>query len=169
MIRTIWLPFLLALMLIGMAGCATTPAQLTNRDYVVIDTSRPAYTVYIGIPADRYEAVRSRLELAQSASVQMLPWETFSANPDRFVAARIQRNDYPDQKTVPGILELLHRYPGSPVGLTWNGGIAITCNDYHYAEQTYQRYQADPKVKVRAAPGKDPVNPKAHLGPLLGW
>lgn len=169
MIWTMRLPFLLVLALTALVGCATTPPQLTNRDYVVIDTSRPAYTVYVGIPADRYEAVRSRLELAQTSSVQMISWEAFSADPDRFVSARIQRNDYPDQKAVPGILELVRRFPGTPIGLTWNGGIAITRNDYHYAEQTYRRYQDDPKVAVRAGPSQDPVNPKAHLGPLLGW
>lgn len=169
MIRTMRLLFLLAVVLTELVGCATTPPHLTDRDFVVIDTSRPAYTVYLGIPADRYEAVRSRLELAQTASVQMLSWEAFSADPDRYVASRIQRNDYPDQKTVPGILELLKRFPGTPIGLTWNGGIAITRNDYHYAEQTYQRYLANPSAEVREDPRKDPVNPKAHLGPLLGW
>lgn len=159
---------LLIVVVLALAGCATTSAPLTAGDEVVIDASHPAYTVFIGIPAGRSAAVHAKLASAPPR-VTIIAWQAFSADPKRYVAAHIRRNDYPDQRAAAGVVELLHRYPSTPIGLTWNGGIAITRNDYRFAERTYQQFQADPNASVRPEKRADPVNPQGHLGPLLGW
>jgi len=93
-------------------------------------------------------------------------------NVDKYVRGRIAKDDYPGSGVVSGIVALLDKYPGGPIGLTWNGGVAITYNDYQHAKKTYQKYLADPSEYERTRthdPRLDPVNPRGHLGPLLGW
>jgi hypothetical protein len=44
--------------------------------------------------------------------------------------------------------------------------------DYQHAKETYKQFVANPDQYERSKnqdPRADPVNPKWHFGPLLGW
>jgi hypothetical protein len=84
----------------------------------------------------------------------------------------VLKNDYPDIDLRAALLELLIRFPGKPIGITWNGGIAITANDYREAETRLSRFREDPARHERERPtdpAGDRLHPLNHLGPLLGW
>lgn len=151
-------------------GCATA-APLTSEDLVMIDNSLDAYTVYAGIPKNKKEAVKNELKGTQD-SIFLIPWDEFSQNEGKYIRSRIIKNEYPESRTIKGIIELVKKYPGTPIGLTWNGGIAITRNDYQHSIKTYNTYLRNPdayeQIRIRD-PRADPVKPEWHLGPLLGW
>lgn len=183
--RNIFLCLLLNLFLIfqGSIGCAqeSTPSSSDtaqqNPTFVFIDKKEPSYTVYTGILQDYSEEELEKIKLvAEDAEewkgVDLVAWGEFEQNTENYIKARILKNEYSGQKVAKGIIELIKQSPESPVGLTWNGGIAITYNDYQYAKRTYQQYMADPEEyerKKNKDPYADPVNPKCHFGPLLGW
>ncbi len=66
---------------------------------------------------------------------------------------------------------LLDRFPGNPLGITWNRGVATTTNDY-FAVDALKLWSENPNGYERALrshePGADPVAPEAHFVPLLG-
>lgn len=128
--------------------------------------------MYAGIPGDKEDAVREKLKAAPDG-VELVDWRAFAGSRDKYLAAQIRENAYPDSRTVEGIVALIRTYPGTPFGLTWNGGIAFTYNDYQYAKHIYRQYQDDPegyrKQQAGMDPRGDPINPGNHLGPLLGW
>jgi hypothetical protein len=81
-------------------------------------------------------------------------------------------DDYPESKVVEGIIELLRRYASTPFGLTWNGGVALTFNDYEHAKRIHKKYLSDPEEYAATRledPRRDPIHPKAHFAALLGW
>jgi hypothetical protein len=160
-------------------ACAVTALLLTlvcspaayAQDRVLIDGTDQAYTVYAAIPGEKVEQVEAKLAGAPK-EVALVEWSQFADAAGQYVGARIVRNDYPQSRTVEGVVALLRKYPGTPVGVTWNGGIAITYNDYQYAKRTYAQYKADPAAYERNRvddPRRDPVRPEGHLGSLLGW
>jgi hypothetical protein len=153
-----------------LAGCAAAMLPLTSQDYVLIDRTQPAYTVFVGIAKDKYNKVKAIT--ANEKEAVLVTWDTFSQDSGKYVKSRIIKDDYPESRAVAGIVELVRKFPGTPIGLTWNGGIAITRNDYRHSEKTYSLYKLDPagydRTRIRDPQG-DPVNPKGHLGPLLGW
>lgn len=161
------LPVVPVLML--MIGCASIP--LSSVDSVLIDRTEQAYTVYAGIQENKIGEVKAKL-LDAPQGVTLVTWETFIQNSDEYVKSQIVKDEYPESRTIAGVVELVRKFPGTPIGLTWNGGIAITYNDYQHAKRIYEQYKADPASYERSRnrdPRADPVNPKGHLGPLLGW
>lgn len=134
-------------------------------DMVLIDFSEKAYTVYAGLPRDKAEAAKAKLE---GKPVDMLTFDAFQANPGRTIDLRVIRNDYATDRTAEGISELIKKYPGTPFGVTWNGGIAFTRNDYQAAKNTFEAFNS-PTGFSKPVPEKDPVAPMNHLKPLLGW
>jgi len=141
------------------------------QDRVLIDGTEQAYTVYAAIPSEKVGEVEAKLAGAPK-EVALVEWSQFAEGAGQYVGARIVRNDYPQSRTVEGVVALLRKYPGTPVGLAWNGGIAITYNDYQYAKRSYAQYKADPAAYKRNRvddPRRDPLRPEGHLGPLLGW
>jgi len=142
-----------------------------SQDRVLIDGTDQAYTVFAAIPSEKVGQVEAKLASAPK-EVALVEWSQFADAASQYVGARIVRNDYPQSRTVEGVVALLRKYPGTPIGLTWNGGIAITYNDYQYAKRTYEQYKADPTAYERNridAPRPDPIRPEVHLAPLLGW
>lgn len=137
----------------------------------MIDNSLDAYTVYAGIPNNKMEAVKKELKGAPG-SIFLIPWEEFAQNESKYISSRIIKNEYPDSRTIKGVIELVRKYPGTPIGLTWNGGIAITRNDYKHTKMTYEIYMDNPGAYDQTRnrdPRADPVKPEWHLDPLLGW
>lgn len=151
------------------AGCATV--QIPAVDAVLIDGTEASYTVYAGIPKDKVDAVKVKLRDAPPGA-RLVAWDDFVRGRDKYVTARIVKNEYPGSRAEEGVVALIRKYPGTPIGLAWNGGIAITYNDYQHARRTYEQYKEDPALYEKTRnrdPRADPVNPAAHLGPLLGW
>ena len=73
----------------------------------------------------------------RSADIDALParlrgWLRHEVQPAADVATRV--------------VVLARQRPGSPVGLTWDGGMAITANDYKAAEQRLRAYESNPQA-----------------------
>jgi hypothetical protein len=158
---------------------AGTPLRQRSGDpvdpmLVIVDRSEPAYTVYVaveeGTPAEELGQLRSRV--AQSKDAELVTWTDFRTDRRKYIDSRILVDDYPDSKVAKGILELLRRYASTPFGLTWNGGIAVTFNDYQHAKRSYEAHLSDPGEPADRRvddPSRDPNNPQAHFRALLGW
>jgi hypothetical protein len=136
--------------------------------YVVIDQSEPAFIVFTGIPVDidNAQLEEIRLKVSNREALTMLPWQQFLENLDEYSQLVILRNDYPNIKTVNGIVCLIasKQGTGAPWGLTWNGGIALSYNDYQHARRTYESFQAAPEsYQPILDPNRDPVHPRGHL------
>jgi hypothetical protein len=150
-------------------GCASIP--LSGGDFVLIDRTEEAYTVYAGIPKNTLGDITARLSNAPHG-IALTTWEAFTQESDKYVKAQIVQDEYPESRTMAGVVELVRKFPGTPIGLTWNGGIAITSNDYQHAKRLYGQYKTDPASYERTRhrdPRADPINPTRHLGSLLGW
>ena len=163
-----WKIVVAAYALMVLAGCAT-PGESPPGDVVIIDTTTPAFTVLFSVPPEQLDQVKTKVQ--KEARVEFVPWHTFIGATNQYVSSRIIKNEYPGSGAVEGLVELLKKYPQTPFAITWNGGIALTGNDYRHARSTYNKYTADPaeyeRTRVRDPRG-DPVNPAGHLGPLLG-
>lgn len=152
------------------------PVDLSS---VVVEYSQPAYTVYLGVPSDTAakklgvgRIFEDRRRATQQKDVELVSWKEFRENTGKYIDSRMVTNEYSDSKVAEGITEFLRRYPGVPIGLTWNGGISFTANDYEHAKRTHSQYLADPAEYASTKtkdPRADPVKPKWHFGPLLGW
>ncbi len=141
---------------------------------VAIDRSEKAYTVFLAVakdaPEEQLEQLRSRA--AQDEAVELVTWAEFRQNRTKYLDSRIVHDDYPESKVVQGIVELLRRYASTPFGLTWNGGVALTFNDYEHAKRIHKKYLSDPGEYAATRPKdprRDPINPKAHFAALLDW
>lgn len=140
-------------------------------EWILIDVSVPVYTVFMTLPKDfpPDELTRIKTRIANQKGFELLRWEQFQPQAERYIASRLVKNDYPEIALLTGLLDMLIQYPGTPVGVTWNGGIAITAMDYQYADKMYQTYQADPEAYERTRkkdPKADPVHPQHHFDAL---
>jgi hypothetical protein len=140
--------------------------------YVVIDHNEPAFIVFTGIPKrlEKKKVEEIRQHVATRKTAAMLTWQEFLQRVDGYARSVVLRNDYPKINVVDGIVCLVASKKGSgaPWGLTWNGGIALTFNDYQHARKTYKAYKQDPAAyKPIRDPRRDPVNPRGHL-PFFG-
>ena len=138
-------------------------------DLVLIDHGEPAFTVYAGLPAERADEIRAKIS---GQPAQLVSFREFSDERARYIGQRIVSDDYPGSRAQEGLVALVQKYPGTPFGITWNGGIAFTRMDYQYAKRQFAGYSQDAQEYSRnrqAAPAVDPLNPKANLGQLLGW
>ena len=143
---------------------AASAASATS-DIVLIDRSEQAYTVYAGLPAERAETVQNAMA---GKPGEVVPFDRFADQAKQYVGERMMRNDYPGERAEEGIVALVRKYPGTPFGLTWNGGIAFTRNDYVAAKKAFEIFQAQGEYS-KPPPDRDPVAPMNHLRPLLGW
>lgn len=153
-----------------LVGCTGAKATISGASFVLVDQNDPAYIVFAGIPKDtderKLEEIRSKI--SGHEKVSMVSWDQFTASVDRYVQSAVLINDYPNFQIVNGLICLLERTPGTPWGLTWNGGIALTRNDYEHAKRQYNSYKANPdEYKAISDPRMDPVNPGGHL-PAFG-
>lgn len=141
-----------------------------NGDYVLIDRTNDSYTVCLGIPKNKIEEMKAKAAVGYEDKTPIVTWERFTLNSERYMQAQIINNEYPNSRTQEGIIEHIRKFPRTPIGLVWNGGIAFTYNDYQHAKRIYEEYNADPESynKINRDPSTDPINPKGHLGPLLG-
>jgi hypothetical protein len=158
----------MAPVLMLLIGCASV--TVSGGDSVLIERTEVGYTVYAFLTKDMLGKIKAELSNA-AKGIDLIAWETFVEKGDKYIKSQIVKDEYPESGKVAGIVELLRKFPGTPIGLTWNGGIAITRIDYEHAKRTYEQYKTDPVSYERNRnrdPRADPVNPKGHLGPLLG-
>ena len=104
---------------------------------------------------------------SEEENIQIIGWEDFEGID---LESEIILDEYENPKVGEGIVELIQVFPLTPFGLSWNGGIALTFNDYQFAENIYQQYQDDPDNYLQTNErdlNRDPINPQNHLGPLL--
>lgn len=140
----------------------------SESQFVVIDQSEPAFIVFIGIPRniDDKELEEIKHKVSNREKLTMLTWEKFVESVDEYARSVILRNDYPNIRTVDGLVCLVasKQGTGGPWGLTWNSGIALTFNDYQHVRRTYESYKANPaSYKPIRDPRRDPVNPGGFL------
>ena len=140
-----------------MTGMRVFAAEPTH---VIVDPSDKYITTFVGLPKDipEKEFVALKESLSQRPGSYIVTWQEFKLTPEKYIRPNIRRNDYPDVDVVGGLEKLLERYDGTPFGLTWNGGLAVTHDDYAYAARTYAPF-ADRRA--------DPLHPLNHLEPLL--
>jgi hypothetical protein len=137
-------------------------------EYVVIDQSEPAFIVFTGIPKgiDPKQLEEIQRKVSDRETLTMVPWSQFVEQLDEYARLVILRKDYPNIRTMAGIACLVasKQGAGAPWGLTWNGGIALTFNDYQHARRTYESYKAAPaSYQPIRDPRRDPVHPSGHL------
>lgn len=159
--------FDIAVLVIALS-CSTFSAVAAS-DIVLIDQSDPAYTVYAGLPGERADDVRAKIA---DKPAKLVTFKEFSDRRAELVGAQVVLDEYPNSRTVDGIIELVKKYPGTPFGITWNGGIAFTRNDYAFAKSQFSAYSKEPAEYRRTRKmdsAADPIYPPNHLGPLLGW
>jgi hypothetical protein len=140
--------------------------------YVVIELSEPAFIVFTGIPKslDEKKLDEIKLKVSGKETLTMLSWQEFLVRVDKYARSVMLRNDYPSIASVDGIVCLVasQQGTGSPWGLTWNGGIALTFNDYQHARRSYESYKKNPAAyEPIRDPRRDPVHPSGHL-PFAG-
>lgn len=137
--------------------------------FVVIDRTRAAYWTIARFPAEARESIESRMP--SSGQVDMVDWPAFKAGPQRYLAPLVVKDEYPASNLPTGVAALLEKYPQTPFGITWTGGLAITRNDYTHAERIYKLFHERPdeyeRTKVSGDQARDPIHPETHLAPLL--
>jgi hypothetical protein len=147
-----------------------TGAQAQDADFVFVDRSNPAYGVLARLPGETRATVVAKLPAG--APADLVDWAAFQANPAGIVAPLIQKDEYAGSNLAAGVLALLEKYPRTPFGVTWSGGLAVTRNDYQHAERIHRLFRERPedyeRAKVSHDRRRDPIHPDNHLGPLLG-
>ncbi|HYD57456.1 MAG TPA: hypothetical protein VEB41_11160 [Burkholderiales bacterium] len=155
----------LALLLLASAAAHAEPG------YVIVDPSDRFATTYVSLARDMPGAELDdlRAKIAPRAGAYLVDWPAFLADPAKHIDAHIARNEYPEVRTAEGLVALLRKFERTPFGLTWNGGIALTGNDYRFAQRTHARHLADASFVARPPDRRaDPVHPANHVEPLLG-
>jgi hypothetical protein len=148
---------------LGSAGMATAA------EYVVIDRQDEAYTVFMKIPGEQLEPARAKI--AADSKTSIIDWEPFRKKPNREIQQAIKVNEYRQYDLESGMIEFLRNFPATPIGVSWNGGIAITYGDYSHAQKEYQAYLREKdgyKPVYERDPKSDPLNPGSHFQAMLG-
>ncbi len=137
-----------------MSGCGEERST-----FVVVEAKDPAFTVFTPSPPNMSETLLRRIvsESAEPGKARVIPWADLQSAAQEEAGRVIERADYPGTRYGASIACLMRKSPG-PWGISWNGGIAFTRNDYDYARKTYERRDPpDPR---------SPITPASHLGPL---
>lgn len=174
---------LFVLVLVSLTGCVANTSKPAGANsvaprsevvvdsasnFVVVDQGEKAFTVFTGIPKniDKNNLERIKQKVSGRDTLVMLSWEQFLESVNEYARLVILINDYPSTRIIDGIVCLVasKQGTGAPWGLTWNGGVALTRNDYNHARRTYELFKANPaSYKPVRDPRRDPVNPRGHL------
>lgn len=60
----------------------------------------------------------------------------------RALRARILQDAFPDMDVLEQVKAWVAKFPAQPLGLTWDGGMAVTATDYSAAERRLEAWQA---------------------------
>jgi len=107
---------------------------------VLIDRTNPAYVMYLHLPQEELFEILALLDEPESAQTvaDLVGWQPFVAQYEQYTIVHTIRQDYPEVRVAEGLVALLEHYLGLPFGLTWNGGIALTSNDYAFTVASYE-------------------------------
>lgn len=104
---------------------------------ICLDQAQPAWTLlYAVLPQDagrpcaHPDMQRVLRRDFPALERRLRAWLVYEVQPEAGVASRV--------------LALARQQPGMPVGLTWDGGMAVTAGDYTAAERRLETYRADP-------------------------
>lgn len=155
------------------------PARaLGEPELVLVDPSPGFVTIYVSMPADLPADAREELEtfIREHDGAYIEPWQSFVREVQKHVSGRIRKNEYPEVDSAESMVLLLREFELEEIGLTWNGGVAVTPRAYAFAEKTYEAYLRDNGFVARPwNEESDPLHPWNHTGPLLnqrpalGW
>ena len=106
--------------------------------HLCVDWSQQAWLlVYAVLPQDLHRScAKADMERVPRARADAL-----EAKLHRWIVHESQ----PAAKVAQRVVALALQQPGMPVGLTWDGGMAITYNDYNAAEKRHAAYLKDSK------------------------
>lgn len=158
--------FLILMLVLGVIFPAATDAASQTRalDTVAIDTHEAAYTVYYLFP---HESQAQFLEKIRKSGltpdkITIVSLTELAARADELIRKKVIQKDYPQFDPGDGFLKLIQAgFATAGLGLTWNGGIAVTYNDFQFAKKSYQKFKTG-NWKL-PAPAADPVYPAHHL------
>lgn len=138
---------------------------------VFIDGRDPAYLIVQGVAADTPDAaVQEMLGYATLDGVSLVGWDIFRQDAAALIAPHIVKEDYPGVSIVPSVVALIKTYPGRPFAITWNGGLAVSFQDYQHAADTHKAFLEDADAYERnrlQTLQVDPLNPQNQLAALL--
>ena len=161
-----------AALLVAMLVAGAIDDAVAQPAQVLIDPSDQYAMTVMSISrrmsASELDALNARLAARKGARI--VSWEKFSTNVGREINQFVRRNDYPDVDLAATVPQVLSRYEGTPIGITWNGGMAVTGNDYRHAAKTFTAYSIDPRSDAARAINdrrRDPVHPANHLDALF--
>lgn len=103
---------------------------------ICVDDTQPAWILLYGLSHDDPDAC-AQPEMERVA-VHELPGLR------RRLQTWLIREEQRESRIVDRVLALVGGQPGIPMGLTWDGGLAVTANDYSAAARRLAAYQADP-------------------------
>lgn len=155
----------------GLLRVQLTPVA-QRLDAVMMAEREPAFAAFVGIPRGKTSEFAATIPAEQRAQVVIFPWTEFLAKARSLLGEIVIRNEYPELALREGLLAVLAENPGAPIGVTWNGGIAVTANDYAHARRSYDSFRLDPARHERDRPRdrrRDRLHPLNHFEPLLGW
>lgn len=138
--------------------------------FVVIDRREAAFTVFTGVSkeTESEQLDKIKAQVAHKSGLMMMTWNEFGKNVNELAKSTMLRSDYPNYRVVEGIVCLVSNQPGTPWGLTWNGGIALTFRDYEHVRSAYRVFKENPtQYRPVRDPRADPVNPGGFL-PFFG-
>lgn len=140
--------------------------------FVIVDQSHDAYTVFTGVPVGASSEERKDLakKVEDEERSATLSWAEFVQGIHTIVNNTLVVHEYMEYGIVDAIVCLVGKTPGAPWGLTWNGGIALTMNDYRHTRDIYRRYRENQQkyiLEIDREPRADPINPGGHL-PAFG-
>jgi hypothetical protein len=141
-------------------------------DSVMIIEHKPAYTIFVGIPAGKKGEVLDALPAKERSTSRVVSWPAFRVEASALLNSMVLHNDYPQVDLRKGVVEFLMAHPGVPFAVTWNGGMAITAGDYAYSERELEVFRSDSVTSQRMLPKDrhaDRLNPLNHLNLMLGW
>ena len=146
--------------------------DLGSLGHVVLDRRERAYVIVQGLPLDIPEGqlAKVREEAAADEAVELIDWEDFKPKACSLLMKAIRHDEYGMKQLLGDFLHKIQNRATTPVGLTWNGGIAMTFSDYRHTEKTFQEYESDPEAYARRTePDQqdDPVHPFNFLPWLL--
>ncbi len=108
---------------------------MTSNPIVLIDSSKAAYTIFTALATQSHQPQ----PYVDTPGMRFVAVAELLTRPDRYFRIGRANEHLPDQNVIDTIVTTLQTSPGMPIGLTWNGGIAITFGDYQYAQKMYEQ------------------------------
>lgn len=117
--------------------------------HVCIDAAELAWLVLYSAPA-----VDAGLQCARPG-MRRVPMKQFDTPATRaWLRGWLKHEIAPRMRVIDAVIEAVKRNPRAPIGLTFEGGMAITYSGYRAAEKRHAAWQADPAAYAREQWGR---------------